>query len=107
MPKPPDLKRLRKLIGYDAESGILFWRKPRKDKGGRSKFGSIAGSLKPPRASIRIGLDGITYNAQDLAWFHHYGEWPDCGVGHLDGVRTNNAIKNLRRITKKGNLHAL
>jgi len=38
-----------------------------------------------------------------LAWFLHYGELPSNQLDHIDGVRTNNKIENLRNVTSQQN----
>ncbi|CAB4137445.1 HNH nuclease [uncultured Caudovirales phage] len=44
-----------------------------------------------------------TIPAHRLAWFMHYGVWPDGEVDHIDGDRANNAIANLRCVSKSLN----
>lgn len=38
-----------------------------------------------------------------LAWFLHYGKLPVNNIDHIDGVKTNNKIENLRDVTQQHN----
>ncbi|WP_230878255.1 HNH endonuclease signature motif containing protein [Burkholderia sp. 9779_493] len=53
---------------------------------------------------MRITIDGIRMYAHRLAWFYVYGEWPSGDIDHIDGVRTNNAINNLRDVPRGVNM---
>jgi hypothetical protein len=38
-----------------------------------------------------------------MAWFHFYGEMPKNQIDHINGVRNDNRIVNLRDVTQKIN----
>lgn len=38
-----------------------------------------------------------------VAWFLHYGHWPNEQIDHIDGEPTNNKINNLRLVTQRRN----
>jgi len=38
-----------------------------------------------------------------LAWYLHYGHLPVNSIDHIDGVRSNNKIENLRDVTAQQN----
>lgn len=91
-------KRLTELLDYDPVTGI-FIRKI--SISNRTKVGEVAGSIS--KGYRQITVDGIRYEAHRLAWFFHYGHWPNGIVDHEDHDGLNNRIKNLRDTGKQGN----
>lgn len=90
---------IKEFFNYCPNSGIITWSKTR---GKRGKVGSEAGSL------TKEGYRAITLNKQRLlahrlAWFLHYGVWPEGQVDHINGIRTDNRIVNLRAVTHQEN----
>jgi hypothetical protein len=67
---------------------------------GRGKVGSIAGSIG--RGYVCIQIDRKRYYAHRLAWIYIYGAASE-DIDHIDGVRSNNAISNLRLADKTQN----
>lgn len=49
--------------------------------------------------------NGKMYNVlgHRLAWFLHYGKLPVNFIDHIDGVKNNNVISNLRDVTQQQN----
>lgn len=77
--------------------GRLMWIDPP----GKAKVGDIAGS--PHNGYIQVGLFGRRYYAHRLAWFLHYGRWPQGELDHVNGNRADNRIENLREVTRDEN----
>lgn len=46
----------------------------------------------------------IKYKCHRLAWFYHYGEWPKLNIDHINRIKTDNRISNLRQCANGQNL---
>ncbi len=94
-------KRLRKLVSYDPETGILRWIESR----GGQLAGSIVGCEKDGGGGYwLVRVDNKLYRAHRVIWLYVTGRWPKHGVDHIDGNRANNRFANLRDISQSGNL---
>lgn len=95
----------KKYIGYDQESGIIFWKCRR--QGSHLKAGERAGRVgSTGYREITFLLSGkrVTVKEHRLAWFLHYGAWPVGVIDHIDHIKTNNKINNMRDITNQENI---
>lgn len=95
-------KRLRELFLYDAETGI-FTRRVSVGRHGRHKAHVVAGT-RQNHGYVVMCVDGRRYMAHRLAWLYMYGEWPSCDIDHLNGVRNDNRLANLRLATRAQNM---
>lgn len=95
-----DVKKLRESIHYDPDSG-LFIRKA-KSSGRNGKVGDICGALSS-EGYITISFGGIRYYAHRLAWLYVHGEMPKSQIDHINGVRDDNRLCNLRQATGSQN----
>lgn len=94
-------EELRRILSYDAQTGIFTWIEVRCLK----QRGSIAGK-KHNRGywNIRIGgRNGNLYLAHRLAWLYMTGKWPENQIDHINGIRNDNRWGNLREATSNQN----
>lgn len=96
----PPIERVRELLDYDPQIGIFRWRNPQSN---RVREGTIAGKVGN-RGYWRIGIDGRRCLAHRLAWAWFHGYDPQEDVDHINGVRDDNRIANLRIATRSQNL---
>jgi len=85
-------KIIVEYFSYDAESGIILWKK---NPGKRNLLNKEAGSLRPD-GYRHIAINGKCVLSHRVAWFLHYNCWPEKYIDHIDGNKINNNIKNLR-----------
>lgn len=85
-------------LTYNHETGIFF----RNKSGGGVKKGSVAGRKKH-NGYIEISINNTRYYAHRLAWLMHYGYWPEHQIDHINGIRDDNRIINLRIATNMQN----
>lgn len=86
--------RLRNALEYDEKTGVFVWKEP--VRRGRIRPDRVAGCLSSSNGYIYIRLEGRLLAAHRLAWLYVHGEEPNGDLDHIDGVRTNNSIRNLR-----------
>ncbi len=99
MRKDLTAEMLRERLSYNTETGEFRWKttKPRSS----ARPGDIAGSVSNGYRIIEI--DGKRHLGHRLAWLYVYGRWPERMIDHVDGNRSNNAIGNLRDVSRAVN----
>jgi len=90
---------LKRLLSYELETGNFRWKVAPHQS--RHLLGAIAGTLKNGYVVIRIERRG--YAAHRLAWLYVYGSAPSSDLDHINCVKSDNRIANLRLCTKAGN----
>lgn len=91
----------REFYTYNSETGELRWRiKPCQ----RMNAGDIAGCINGD-GYLQVAFKATRYPAHRVIWLYVYGEWPDGMVDHINGVRTDNRIANLRNVSAAMNQH--
>ena len=108
---PLTIDRVREVLSYDPETGVFRWLvavtngvKVDQQWGAVDAAGYRRGKFGPAQVA-----------AHRMAWFYTYGEWPTGEIDHINGLRDDNRIANLRdvdratnmqnqRVAQKGNL---
>lgn len=89
---------IRESISYCPETGEFHWKVRR----GRIKAGSRAG--KTTLAGYRmLCLAGKNFLLHRVAWLLTYGSWPTLNIDHINRIRDDNRIVNLRDVTQSQN----
>ena len=101
------IKAILDRLEIDCVSGEICW--ARRPNGGRgsnmfnTKYaGKIAGSTNG-HGYLAIQVYGVKYLSHRLILAKHLGEWPPYQVDHINGVKTDNRIANLRVVTQSEN----
>ena len=88
-------RRLTEVLSYDPCTGVFLWKiSPM----GRIKIGQVAGAINGNGHRF-IRIDKTNFMAHRLAWFYVNETWPDDELDHIDLVKDNNVISNLREAT--------
>ena len=106
MPKPNSstltYEQVSELLSYDPLTGDLYWKVP---CGGR-RMGVPAGSVDA-YGYRAVAVLRTTYKSHRLAWLLSYGTWPEHELDHINGVRDDNRLANLRAATREVNAQNL
>lgn len=91
-------KELMQLFRYN-ENGWLEWKIA---TGTRTKLNERAGA-KSKDGYRKIFVNGKSCAEHRLVWFYHTGEWPVMQLDHINRIKDDNRIENLRECTSKEN----
>jgi hypothetical protein len=115
----PSIEFLRQILDYNPETGVLTWKVRREDsffiREGRTpshisnawnaaNSGKTALSSMAKNKYLRGAINGSTFYAHRVAWALHHGHWPEHDIDHINGVRNDNRIENLRSVSRKNNM---
>jgi hypothetical protein len=100
------------FLDYNPETGVFIWKVRDRQyfKSDRNcnmwntnYAGKVAGSINKVSKYRRIKVNSNNYLAHRLAWLLHYGVWPEDQIDHINNVRDDNRIENLREATHAQN----
>jgi hypothetical protein len=77
---------------YDERTGYII----------KKKTGEVAGYIRKDDY-IGVWFAGVPHLAHRIAWLLHYGAFPEGMIDHINRVRDDNRIENLRIISRSGN----
>jgi len=91
---------IKECLKYEPKTGKIYWNYNKICS--KKKIGGEAGYLNK-RGYIEIRINYKLYTAHRVAWFLHYGEWPKQQIDHINGIRNDNRIENLRDVSCREN----
>ena len=109
--KEPSIDFFRECFTYNAEIGEIRWKKRpenhfktlRDHRVWNNKYsGMIAGSIGS-NGYRQITIFGYPVKAHRIAWMMHTGSLLDGAIDHINGIRDDNRICNLRQATAELN----
>jgi hypothetical protein len=93
-------EKLKSILHYDSDTGIFT----RLTSRGGNNVGSIAGNFDKG-GYLKTNIQGKTYRTHRLAWLYIYGEFPPEEIDHINCVRNDNRLLNLRLSTRSENTY--
>lgn len=94
---PLTFERASEVLSYCPTTGHLRWR--------ISRGGGVAGAKAGTRCNgyLQIQIDFVFHRAHRVAWLLAFGRWPELALDHINGVRDDNRLANLREATPQQN----
>lgn len=92
-------EEIHRRLDYNPKTGVFTWKEPISN---RIKTGMEAGSISREGYWL-IGIFGKVYFAHRLAWIYVHGNFPKGQLDHINGVKNDNRICNLRIATNQQN----
>ena len=89
---------VRELFDYRSD-GCLIWKV---SKARRIAIGDIAGSVNTC-GYHQVTIDKKTYKAHRLIWLWHHGYMPEGDLDHINRIKSDDRIENLREASKQCN----
>lgn len=94
-------EQLKYALFYNEHDGVFTWINP---SSRNVKRGDVANCTNNRTNYKVIGLNRKRYLQHRLAWLYVYGEFPFGQIDHVNGIRDDNRISNLRAVTAQENL---
>ena len=99
LPAPLPVEEMRRIFGYEPDTGRLFWNVTRRGVG---PVGTTAGSPQP-NGYMSIMFERQRYQVHVIIWYIVEGEWLPGRIDHEDLNGMNNRWRNLRKATSQQN----
>lgn len=92
-------ERLHELLNYNPFTGIFTWKVNRSN----IKIGDVAGTNNG-KDYLVLRIDKHRYYCHRLAWLYVHGNFSKNNIDHINGIRFDNRISNLREATYSENM---
>lgn len=92
------INELKENLSYEPESGVIRWAK----RNGTKKCGEVAGTITK-NGYVHIRFRGRKILGHRVAWLITHGDWPADQIDHINDVKTDNRISNLRVVNNSQN----
>lgn len=96
-----DEYNIKRKIHYDEETGVLFWKFVTPERLGDNYYntryaGKVAGRVNKKTGYVHLCVNYKYFRAHRVAWFLVYGYWPEGEIDHINHIRHDNRLCNLR-----------
>lgn len=100
-------KRLLEILSYNKQTGEFTWKQRSvnriQDKAWNKRHaGKLTGYTRKNGYKV-INILYKEYPCSRLAWFYVYGKWPNGEIDHINGLRHDDRIINLREANRSEN----
>lgn len=107
-----DIGILREVLSCDYETGKLFWKKrplhmfanEKRMNEWNTRYSNKEAFISNINGYMRGKIFGVAYSAHRVIWALYYDKWPGPYIDHINGIKDDNRISNLREATNRENL---
>ena len=92
-------EELHRLFHYDPDTGLLV----RKVRLNNSKAGTVVGSMDG-HGYLCTQINGKHHKIHRIVYCMHHGYFPENEIDHINRIRHDNRIENLREVSRSCNL---
>jgi len=105
-----------KLYEFDPVTGFFYWKKreigltfgghapaPRYIRAFNTRYAGVRADSKTPYGYRCLQPFYANIQAHRLAWAWKHRAWPDGEIDHINGIRDDNRLENLRAVTPREN----
>jgi len=93
------VEKARQLFRYEPETGYLYW----KVSQGTIKEGALISYINC-KGYLNVKVGHKSHQVHRIIWMVHYGELPPSEIDHINRIKSDNRIENLRAVTHSENL---
>ena len=107
MPKDlPCPQSMRNALRYDPDTGKLYWRmRDDMPKQWNSRWHRKEAFTANHGNGYKSGrFNGKTLFAHRVIWAIVHDHWPDQDIDHINGIRSDNRLSNLRAVSRSENM---
>lgn len=90
---------LKEILEYNPETGIFT---NKINRNSRARKGEDAGYLRKD-GYLQVSINWNKFKLHRLAWFYVFGIWPKDQIDHINGIKKDNRISNLREANNAEN----
>lgn len=91
---------IRNLVNYDENIGKMVWKEILPYH--RAKVGDFVGTLHHS-GYYYVTINKVYYGIHRLIWLYVHGKFPTNVIDHINGIRSDNRLCNLREATQQQN----
>ena len=95
----PTQERLRELFRYESDKGALYWKERHNSQINLAK----PAGWKQQNGYYGIRVDGAKYKRHRIIWCSFNGDPGSLEIDHVNGVKGDDRIENLRAATRTEN----
>jgi HNH endonuclease len=93
------MKKIKESFFYEEKTGVIY----KKTYRNKALNNFIPTGTKTKQGYLKIRFFRKTISAHRIAYFLYFKKWPENNIDHINGIRHDNRIENLRIATKRDN----